>query len=137
MSAIRFHANNERVRLDECRAEIARTKAELATVTADRDRLQSRLLDTQASCTIWMENSKKNSKELNESYEAMCDIAAMLGCSEDWGSILSAIPAPTEPKPEAPKCPACDDGLIWHEKEPGFQQWSTKCGVCGGTGRAQ
>lgn len=38
---------------------------------------------------------------------------------------------------EAPKCPACDDGLAWHEKEPGFQQWSTRCGVCGGTGRSK
>ena len=53
--------------------------------------LQSRLLDAQASRTIWMERSKANAKELDEAYDAMCDIAQMLDCAEDWPSIIDRI----------------------------------------------
>jgi len=53
--------------------------------------LQSRLLDAQASRTIWMERSKDNARELNEAYDAMCDIAQMLDCAEDWPSIKAAL----------------------------------------------
>jgi hypothetical protein len=53
--------------------------------------MQSRLLDAQAGRTIWMERSKANAKELDEAYDAMCDIAQMLDCAEDWPSIKAAL----------------------------------------------
>jgi hypothetical protein len=53
--------------------------------------LQSRLLAAQAARTIWMERSKGNAKELDEAYDAMCDIAQMLDCAEDWPSIKAAL----------------------------------------------
>jgi hypothetical protein len=53
--------------------------------------LQLRLLDAQASRTIWMERSKANAKELDEAYDAMCEIAQMLDCAEDWPSIKTAL----------------------------------------------
>ena len=45
--------------------------------------LQLRLLDAQAGRRIWMERSRANAKELNEAYDAMCEIAQMLDCAED------------------------------------------------------
>jgi len=53
--------------------------------------LQARLRDTQAGLTIWMERSKTNARELDEAYDAMCDIAQMLDCAEDWPSIKAAL----------------------------------------------
>jgi hypothetical protein len=53
--------------------------------------LQSRLLDAQAGRTIWIERSKANAKELDEAYDAMCDIAQVLDCAEDWPSIRAAL----------------------------------------------
>jgi hypothetical protein len=38
-----------------------------------------------------MERSKANACELNEAYDAMCDIAQMLDCAEDWPSIKAAL----------------------------------------------
>ena len=52
---------------------------------------KSRLAHTQAGLTIWMERSKSNARELDEAYDAMCDIGKMLGCSEDWAAIKAAI----------------------------------------------
>tara|TARA_R110002126_G_scaffold9651_1_gene43337 strand:- start:201 stop:662 length:462 start_codon:yes stop_codon:yes gene_type:complete len=52
---------------------------------------QSRLLHTQAGLTIWMERSKANARELDEAYDAMCDIAQKLDCAEDWVSIKAAL----------------------------------------------
>jgi len=53
--------------------------------------LQARLRDTQAGLTIWMERSKTNARELDEAYDAMCDIAQMLDCAADWPSIKAAL----------------------------------------------
>jgi hypothetical protein len=55
--------------------------------------LQLRLLDAQAGRRIWMERSRANAKELNEAYDAMCEIAQMLDCAEDWLSIKAALAA--------------------------------------------
>ena len=63
-----------------------------ALMAALMAQLQTRLLDAQASQTIWMERSKANAKELDEAYDAMCDIAQMLDCAEDWPSIKAALP---------------------------------------------
>lgn len=52
---------------------------------------QSRLAHTQAGLSIWMERSKANAAEYNEAYDAMCDIAQMLDCAEDWAAIKSAL----------------------------------------------
>ena len=38
-----------------------------------------------------MERSKSNARELDEAYDAMCDIAQMLDCAEDWAAIKSAL----------------------------------------------
>jgi len=62
-----------------------------ALMAALMEQLQSRLLDAQASRTIWMERSKANAKELDEAYDAMCDIAQMLDCAEDWLLIKVAL----------------------------------------------
>ena len=53
--------------------------------------LQSSLLDAQASRTNWMKRSKAQTKELDEAYDAMCDIAQMLDCAEDWLLIKVAL----------------------------------------------
>ena len=50
-----------------------------------------RLLDAQAARTIWMERSKANAAEYNVAYDAMCDIAQMLDCAEDWPAIKAAL----------------------------------------------
>ena len=60
--------------------------------------LQLRLLDAQAGRTIWMERSKANARELDEAYDAMCEIAQMLDCAEDWPSIKAALVS------RVPKC---------------------------------
>ena len=52
---------------------------------------QSRLLHTQAGLSIWMERSKSNARELDEAYDAMCDIAKTLGCAEDWAAIKGKL----------------------------------------------
>ena len=52
---------------------------------------QSRLLHTQAGLTIWMERSKSNAAEYNEAYDAMCEIARMLDCAEDWAAIKGKL----------------------------------------------
>ena len=62
-----------------------------ALMAALMTQLQSRLLDAQAARTIWMERSKANAKEVDEAYDAMCDIAQMLDCAEDWPSIKAAL----------------------------------------------
>lgn len=59
---------------------IDKLRAEVAVV-------QARLRDTQAGLTIWMERSKANAKELDEAYDAMCEIAKTLDCAEDWAAI--------------------------------------------------
>ena len=66
-------------------------KRRAETADAALAAMQSRLLDTQAGLTIWMERSKANAKELDEAYDAMCDIAQMLDCAEDWPSIKAAL----------------------------------------------
>jgi hypothetical protein len=60
--------------------------------------LKSRLLDAQVARTIWMERSKANAKQLDEAYDAMCDIAQVLECAEDWPSIKAALVS------RVPKC---------------------------------
>ena len=52
---------------------------------------QSRLAHTQAGLTIWMERSKANAAEYNAAYDAMCDIAQMLDCAEDWAAIKGKL----------------------------------------------
>lgn len=52
---------------------------------------QSRLLHTQAGLTIWMERSKSNARELDEAYDAMCEMAKTLDCTEDWAAIKAAL----------------------------------------------
>ena len=52
---------------------------------------KSRLAHTQAGLTIWMERSKSNARELDEAYDAMCDIAQMLDCAEDWAAIKGKL----------------------------------------------
>tara|TARA_R110000822_G_scaffold76620_9_gene184232 strand:- start:2083 stop:2538 length:456 start_codon:yes stop_codon:yes gene_type:complete len=52
---------------------------------------KSRLLHTQAGLTVWMERSKSNARELDEAYDAMCEIAQMLDCAEDWAAIKAAL----------------------------------------------
>jgi len=59
---------------------IDKLRAEVAVV-------QARLRDTQAGLTIWMERSKANAKELDEAYDAMCEIAKTLDCADDWAAI--------------------------------------------------
>ena len=80
---------------------------------------QSRLLHTQAGLTIWMERSKSNAAEYNAAYDAMCDIAQMLDCAEDWAAIKSALKETlraqlaectcsyqrTDVQPKSPWCP--------------------------------
>jgi hypothetical protein len=50
-----------------------------------------RLLDAQAARTIWMERSKANAKELDEAYDAMCEMAKTLDCAEDWAAIKAKL----------------------------------------------
>jgi hypothetical protein len=71
--------------------ETKMTIQDLKTAEAERAALQSRLLDTQAGLTIWMERSKANAKECDAAYDAMCDIAQMLDCAEDWPAIKAAL----------------------------------------------
>tara|TARA_R110000868_G_scaffold116264_1_gene309752 strand:- start:154 stop:561 length:408 start_codon:yes stop_codon:yes gene_type:complete len=52
---------------------------------------KSRLAHTQAGLTIWMERSKANASELDEAYDAMCEIAKTLDCAEDWAAIKSKL----------------------------------------------
>ena len=52
---------------------------------------KSRLLDAQAARTIWMERSKANAAEYNVAYDAMCEIAQMLDCAEDWAAIKGKL----------------------------------------------
>jgi len=50
-----------------------------------------RLLDAQAARTIWMERSKANARELDEAYDAMCEMAKTLDCAEDWAAIKGKL----------------------------------------------
>lgn len=73
---------------------IETTQIQGSTMTELVERLaamQSRLADTQAGLTIWMERSKANAHECDAAYDAMCDIAQMLDCAEDWPSIKTAL----------------------------------------------
>lgn len=106
------------VQLQACQAEKAKLRAELATVTGERDALRSALRKIHGLAS-----------------RALADPASKI---EDGVTLfhICMVSGTGRVTPEAPKCPACDEGLVWHEKEPGFQQRSTKCGVCSGTGRA-
>ena len=66
-------------------------KRRAETAEAALAAMQSRLLDAQVGRTIWMERSKANAHELDEAYDAMCNIAKTLGCAEDWPSIKAAL----------------------------------------------
>ena len=99
------------VQLQACQAEKAKLRAELATVTGERDALRSALRKIHGLAS-----------------RALADPASAI---EDGITLFHICTVVEE------ECPACDDGLVWHEKEPGLQQWSTKCGVCSGTGRSQ
>ena len=66
-------------------------KRRAETAEAALAAMQSRLLDAQAGRTIWMERSKANAHEFDAAYDAMCDIAQMLDCAEDWPSIKAAL----------------------------------------------
>ena len=73
---------------------IETTQIQGSTMTELVERLaamQSRLADTQAGLTIWMERSKANAREFDAAYDAMCDIAQMLDCAEDWPAIKAAL----------------------------------------------
>jgi hypothetical protein len=52
---------------------------------------KSRLAHTQAGLTVWMERSKANARELDEAYDAMCEIAKTLDCAEDWPAIKGKL----------------------------------------------
>jgi len=52
---------------------------------------KSRLAHTQAGLTIWMERSKANARELDEAYDAMCEMAKTLDCAEDWPAIKTKL----------------------------------------------
>ena len=77
---------------------------ELAAVTAERDALRGALVEIYATATRTLA-------------EPPCaDVSALIMIC----TILEALPSPQSPAPapEGPECPACDDGLVWHEKEP-------------------
>lgn len=125
-AAIRSWRNSE----DEASAAMTSLRARLAEVTGDRDRLRESLKAASHALGMVGHGATGNQRWMSH------DPSIRQHCLNAEMAANAALSAP-EPKPEAPKCPACDEGLVWHEKEPGFQQWSTKCGVCNGTGRAQ
>ena len=72
-------------------AYVADALLQLAQAKQALAEAKSRLLHTQAGLTVWMERSKANARELDEAYDAMCEIAQKLDCAEDWVSIKSAL----------------------------------------------
>lgn len=72
-------------------AYVADALLELAQMKQALAEAKLRLLDAQVGRTIWMERSKANAAEYNAAYDAMCDIAQMLDCAEDWAAIKSAL----------------------------------------------
>ena len=72
-------------------SELADALLELAQMKQALAEAKLRLLDAQAARTIWMERSKANAYGLDAAYAAMCDIAQMLDCAEDWAAIKSAL----------------------------------------------
>ena len=44
-----------------------------------------------------MERSKANAAEYNEAYDAMCEIARMLDCAEDWAAIKGKLAEAQKP----------------------------------------
>lgn len=137
------------------RAELARTKAELDKVTADRDRLRKALYKETfcetcqntgimgGSCE-YCEDAGYNMKYCGQCHGAGEWTAECAECegrkascrdAETFAVLVSctaALSAP-EPKPEAPKCGEC--GGVG--KTPKHTQHYWECPKCNGTGRAQ
>ena len=72
-------------------AYVADALLELAQMKQALADAKSRLAHTQAGLTIWMERSKANARELDEAYDAMCEMAKTLDCAEDWAAIKGKL----------------------------------------------